>query len=108
MARRLHQGEVRWAMLPAPVGRRPVLILTRTGALRHLSNVTVAPITRTIRGIDTEVLLSESDGVPTVCAVSLDNIQTLPQGRMEELIAELTSSRMNEVFLAIRAAFAMA
>jgi mRNA interferase MazF len=101
------QGHVVWADLPEPVGRRPALILTRTDALRRLSNVTVAPLTRTIRGINAEVFLSEEDGLPSECAVSLDNILTIPADSLDTRITTLSRDRMAEVFDAIRFVFAM-
>lgn len=107
MGRKLRQAEVRWANLPLPAGRRPVLVLTRTEALRHLTSVTVAPITRTIRDTDAEVLLGERDGVPTACAASLENILTVPQARLDDLIATLGAERMDEVFAAVRFVFSM-
>ena len=103
----IRKGEIWWANLPAPAGRRPVLILTRTDAVRHMSNVTVAPLTRTIRGIDSEVVLSPAHGVPTLCAVSLDNIMTILKAVLERRIVTLPADAMKEVFEAIRFVFAM-
>ena len=85
---RLSQGMICWADLPEPAGRRPVLILTRTDALPRLDHATVAPLTRTIRGIPSEVALSpQADGVKTSCAASLDNIITIPTALLAERIA---------------------
>jgi mRNA interferase MazF len=70
------QGQIWWANLSEPLGWRPVLILTRDEALRNLHYVTVAPLTRTTRGIDSEVIVDPDDGVPTRSAVTLDNIAT--------------------------------
>ena len=103
----LRQGEVWWADLPEPAGRRPVLVLTRTAALDSLDNATIAPLTRTIRYIDTEVVLSPDEGVPSVCAVSLENILTIPQNLFDSPITRLSDAAMQEVFEAIRKAFAM-
>jgi mRNA interferase MazF len=105
---RLAQRVVCWANLPDPAGRRPVLVLTRTDALPRLNSATVAPLTRTRRGVNTEVLLTpEQDGVRTECAVSLDNILTVPREMLDEPIATLSRARMEQVFEAIRAAFDM-
>jgi len=103
----LEQGEIWWADLPEPAGRRPVLILTRSDAIPVLSNVTVAPLTRSIRGIPTEVELTESHGVPTRSAISLDNILTIPQSDLVSRIVALDADVMNAVFNAIHHAFAM-
>lgn len=104
---RYRQGEVVWAELPQPAGRRPVLILTRDDALAHLNNVTVAPLTRTIRHIKSEVVLSPAQGVPSVCAVSLDNLMTIGKSSLGKSIAQLDADLMRQVFDAIRHAFAM-
>ncbi len=101
------QGEIWWAVLPGPAARRPVLVLTRSPAIPALSNVTVAPLTRRSRGIPAEVELSPSDGVPTSCVVSLENILTVQKTVLDRAIATLDGSRMNSVFAAIRYVFAM-
>ncbi|MCB0092395.1 MAG: type II toxin-antitoxin system PemK/MazF family toxin, partial [Caldilineaceae bacterium] len=75
----MNRGEVRWYTFRAPDRRRPVLLLTRNAAIGFLTNVTVAPLTTNVRDIPTEVFLSpDDDGVPSICAVNLDNIQTVP------------------------------
>ncbi len=104
----LRQGEVWWFNFPGPVGRRPAVVLTRTPVLQHLSNVTVAPVTRTARGIPAEVPLTPTaDGVPTACIVSLEGILTVPQAIADRRITTLSAARMAEVFGAIRFVFAM-
>ena len=104
---KLVQGEIRWVNFPAPAGRRPALVLTRSKALAHLTNVTVAPLTRTARGISAEVRLGAADGVPTDCVISLENIITVPQSLTQQKITSLTPLRMEEVFEAIRYVFDM-
>ena len=104
----LVQGQVWWVDFPGPIGRRPALVLTRTPALRRLANVTVAPITRTARGLPVEVALTPADdGVPTACIVLLEGILTVPQGIVDRKITTLSATRMAAVFRAIRFAFAM-
>ena len=85
----LAQGQIWWAELPAPAGRRPVLILTRSEAIPRLANVTVAPITRSVRGIASEVFLTPEDGPPTECVVSLDNIVTVRKSILHRRITAL-------------------
>ena len=97
MARLMRRGEIRWYRFAKPDRKRPVLILTRDSALEFLDAVTIAPITSTIRDIPTEVLLTETDGVPRNCAVNLDHLQTVPKTRIGSVIATLPSSRMTEV-----------
>ncbi len=101
------QREIWWVNFPQPAGRRPALILTRSDAIAHLARVTVAPLTRTIRAIDSEVVLSPKHGVPSVCAVSLDNIATVPQSILERRITVLDTGTMTDVFAAIRFVFDM-
>ncbi len=104
----LKQGQIWWANLPQPAGRRPVLVLTRSDALSQLTNVTVAPLTRNLRYIPSEVVLSPDEGLPSICAVSLDNLMTIRQVVLDRRITELSRERMQAVFDAIRHAFAMA
>jgi mRNA interferase MazF len=101
------QGQVSWANLPDPLGWRPVLILTRSDVLTKLRYATVAPLTRTIRGIDTEDLLEPEDGVPSRCAVTLDNVATIEQDLLIHHITTLSAERMNEVWEALHEAFEM-
>ena len=104
---RLQQGSVVWAELPPPFGRRPVVIITRGSVLGRMNSLTVAPVTRTIRNLDTEVILQPADGVPTACAVSLDNIFTIPRSALGEAITVLSPEKRALVFAAIRKAFDM-
>ena len=90
----MRRGEVRWYRFPQPDKRRPVLILTRDSALEFLGEVTVAPITTTIRSIPTEVPLTKMDGMPRDCAVNLDHIQTVACGRIGPLITKLSAEKM--------------
>jgi mRNA interferase MazF len=70
-----------------------------------MNNLTVAPITRTIRNIETEVILQPADGVPTSCAITLDNIFTIQRIALGETITVLSREKLLLVFAAIRAAF---
>jgi mRNA interferase MazF len=93
----MRRGEVRWYKFIKPDKNRPVVILTRNSALEFLGEVTVAPITSTIRGIPTEVLLTKEDGMAKDCAVNLDHIQTVSKGKIGSLITTLSSARMSEL-----------
>ena len=92
----MRRGEIRWYRFDAPDKRRPVLILTRDSALEFLGEVTVAPVTSVIRDIPTEVVLGPDDGMPRECAVNLDHLQTVSQGRIGALITTLPQTRMVE------------
>jgi mRNA interferase MazF len=97
----MRRGEIRWYRFGAPDKRRPVLVLTRDSALEFLGEVTVAPITSTIRDIPSEVLLTEEDGMPRASVVNLDYLQTISRERLAGLITILPSHRMEEVRTAL-------
>ncbi len=97
----MRRGEVWWADLPPPVGRRPVLLLSRDAAYRVRASVTVALITRTVRSIPVEVPLDQSDGMPDACVVNLDDILTIPKRLLLDRITMLSSSKMAAVAAAI-------
>jgi len=94
---RLRRGEVRWYRFARPEKRRPVLILTRDSVLEYLGEATVAPITRTVRGIPSEVALGPEDGMPGPCAANLDHVQTVTQARLGALVTTLPAHRMTEI-----------
>jgi mRNA interferase MazF len=105
MARLMKRGEVRWYTFGAPDKRRPVVILTRDSAIEYLGEITVAPVTSTIRDIPTEVTLSKQDGMPHDCAVNCDHIQTIAKGKIGPTVTTLRADKMEEVRQAI--AFAL-
>ena len=72
------RNDIFWADLGPPAGRRPVCVLTRNAAIEVLFSVTCAPITRTIRGIPSEVELGPEQGLPEACVISCDNVITIP------------------------------
>ena len=98
----MRRGEVWWGHLPPPVGRRPVVLLSRDSAYGVRSAVTVAPVTRTIRRIPVEVLLDRDDGLPSRCVVNLDGITTIPKVLIRERITGLSVERIREIEAAIR------
>jgi mRNA interferase MazF len=101
------RGEVRLYQFAAPDKKRPVLVLTRNSAIDYLSTVSVAPVTSTIRGpasrgIPSEVILNEEDGMKSPCAVNLHNAVTVSQQRLGKHVTQLSPARMNEVCAALR------
>jgi mRNA-degrading endonuclease toxin of MazEF toxin-antitoxin module len=72
-----------------------------------MNSLTVAPITRTVRNIETEVALQPADGVPTPCAITLDNIFTIQRSALGETITVLPRDKLLLVFAAIHKAFDM-
>jgi mRNA interferase MazF len=97
----MERGEVRWYEFQPPDKRRPVLILTRSSAIHFLNEITVAPITTTIRDIPSEVVLGIEDGMPQECAVNLDHLQTVQKAKIGRLITGLSTERLSEVALAL-------
>ena len=97
----MRRGEVWWAVMPAPAGRRPVLLLSRDTAYRVRSSVTVAPLTRTARGLAVEVLLTRADGVPVDSVVNLDDVTTIPKQLLRDYITSLSDGKMCQVVAAI-------
>jgi mRNA interferase MazF len=94
---RLRHGEVRWYAFARPDKKRPVVILTRDSVLEYLGEATIAPVTRTVRGIPSEVPLGPDDGMPEPCAVNLDHVQTVARGRLGALVTTLSTQRMAEI-----------
>jgi mRNA interferase MazF len=97
------RGDIYWLELPEE-GRRPVCVLTRDEAIPVLRNVVVALVTRTIRAIPSEVRLTEQDGMPVECAISLDNLRTVPRSLLTERLAALASDRQRDLCAALAAA----
>ncbi len=102
MAARIARGDVRLYSFAAPDKQRPVVVLTRNSAIAYLSTVTVAPVTSTIRGVPSEVVLNEADGMKAACAVNLHNPVTVLQERLGKRVAQLSSLRMHEICAALR------
>ena len=98
----MKSGEIRWYKFKAPDKKRPVLILTRDSILEYLGEVTVAPITTTVRDIPSEVFLSKQDGMIKECAINLDHIQTVSKGRIGSLITTVSPDKLEQVSDAIQ------
>jgi len=98
----MRKGEVWWANLPSPIGRRPVVLLSRDAAYGVRNAVTVAEITSTIRNIPVEVPLDTSDGLPKKCVVNLDTIITIPKEHLDTLITTLGQDKIKQINEAIK------
>lgn len=85
-------------------GRHPVCVLTRDEAIRRLDNVVVATISSHIWGLQSEVLLGPEDGMPVECAISLDNLRTVPKALLTEPMTKLGPDKMSEVCRALGSA----
>jgi mRNA interferase MazF len=101
----VNRGEIWWAEHPE-AGRRPFLVLTRQAAIPVLDRVLAVPATKTIRSIPTELLLDEEDGMPERCALSFDNIATMPKALLTTRITRLSVEKLEEVCRALKAATA--
>jgi len=93
----VRQYEIRWADMPVPVGRRPVLLLTRSAAFSYLNTVIVAEITGTIRGIPQEVLIGKKEGLPRPSVVNLDNVHVVRKEALGEKVGALSAGRERDV-----------
>ena len=102
MARGIERGEVRLYEFAPPDKKRPVVVLTRDSAIGYLNSITVAPITSSIRGVPSEVVLGEDDGLKAACAVNLHNVVTVSRARLGKRVARLSPVRMGQICGALR------
>jgi mRNA interferase MazF len=103
----MRRGEVWWAQLPLPVGRRPVVLLSRDEAYAVRNAITVAEVTSTIRGIPVEVELGPEEGLPKKCVVNLDTIVTIRKDLLIERIAILRDEKIEQINSAIKFALSI-
>ena len=101
------RGEVWWADLPPPAGRRPILLLSRDEAYAVRELVIIAPVTTRIRGIPTEVALDKKDGLPKRCVVNVDTLTTVPKRSLLSRVARLPDAKLREVDAARRFALGL-
>lgn len=97
----INRGEIWQFSFPRPVHRRHVLVLTRQDIISHLHNVTVAPITTTIRGIPTEVVIGPEYGLKTASAINLDNLVTVPKDGLRAFVGTVSPAIMMAIHEAI-------
>ena len=93
----MRRGEIHWYTFKTPDKKRPVLILTRNSILDVLGEVTVAPLTSTIRHITSEAVLTPEDGLPKLCDINLDHVQTVSKAKVGSFITVLSDSQMDQV-----------
>lgn len=96
----MQHGEIWFAATPG--GDRPVLVLTRDPAADRIGSVVVAAITRTVRGLVSELDLNPDDGVPTECVVNFDNIHTIPRSAFRRRITQLDPPRLGQACQTLR------
>ena len=97
MARAVSRGEIWNYEFKAPDKRRPVLVLTRQHVIPLLHTVMVVPLTSTIRGLPSEVIVGADEGLARRSAVNLDHVQTVERARLVKCIGSVSSSKMREV-----------
>ena len=104
----MKRNELWWATLPAPIGRRPVVLVSRDLAYAVRANVTVVEVTTRIRAIETEVALGVRDGLPRKCVANADNLHTIPKAWLERRIGALSAEKAQALDASIRLALALA
>ena len=101
MAQTLSRGEIWMFEFKPPDKRRPVLILTRQDVIELLNTVTVAPVTSTIRGAPSEVLVGIDEGLKHDSAINLDHLQTIDKNRLKRFVGSVPSEKMRRVCRAL-------
>ena len=104
MAGRISRGEIWLYSFKRPDKRRPVLVITRQEVIRLLNTVMVAPITSTIRGAPSEVVVGIDEGLKRDSAVNLDHVQTVEKARLRTFVGSLSSHKMRRVCRALATA----
>ena len=103
----MRRGEIWWAEQPKPIGRRPVLLLSRDEAYNVRNAVTVAQITTTVRNIPVEIPLDKKDGLSELCVANVDTITTIRKSILTERICALKAEKMHSINKAIKFALAL-
>ena len=98
----MRRGEIWWAELEPPAGRRPVVLLSRNEAYSVRKLVVIAPVTTRVRHIPSEVYLGTDDGMPQDCVANLDIITTIPKDCLQKWLTTLSPKKLKEVESAIR------
>jgi len=96
------RGEIWWAQLALPAGRRPVVLVSRDAAYVVRESVTVAEVSTTIRLIPSEVSLGKRDGMPRTCVINTDNLVTISKQLLEAKIVSLSKAKVDELDAALR------
>ncbi len=93
----MKQFEIWWASLPVPVGRRPVLLLSRDAGYAYLNSVMIAEITKTVRGIPVEVVVGRPEGLPSRSVINLDNVHVIAKSSLTARAGALAPARIPSV-----------
>ena len=103
----MKRGEIWWAELEPPAGRRPVLLLSRDEAYSVRDLVIVAPVTTRVRHIPSEVPLNLEDGLPKPCVINLDTITTIAKVNLRDKLTTLSAEKQKAVEGALHFALGM-
>ena len=103
----MRRGDIYWAQFSEPVGKRPVILVSRDEAYAIKTRVTVVAVTRTVRGIPTEVRVGPSEGLPKVGVANADELVTIPRTTLRDRIATLSRSKLDEIDAALQFALGL-
>lgn len=103
----MRRGEVWWARIPIPAGRRPVVLVSRNIAYAVRQKVTVVEVTTRARGLATEVPLGRSEGLPRRCCANADNVVTIDKSWLEERSGTLTLAKLKQLDRALALALGL-
>lgn len=103
----MKRGDIWWARMPLPAGKRPVVLVSRDSAYAVRTSVTVVEISTTVRGIPSEVPLGKRDGLPRACAANADSLVTIPKTWLDERIAPLRPEKLQELDAALKFSLAL-
>ena len=104
----MKRGEIWWARMPQPAGRRPVILVSRDSSYAVRASVTVMEVSRTVRSIPTEVPLGKREGLPQRCAANADTLVTIPKTWLDSRIARLSDDKLAALDQALRFALGLA
>lgn len=103
----MRRGEIWWADIPVPSGRRPVVLVSRNVAYAVRSKITVIEVTTHVRGLETEVPLGARDGLPRKCCASADNILTIDKAWLDEHVGTLGADKLRRLDRALALALGL-
>ena len=104
----MKRGEVWWARMPPPAGRRPVILVSRDAAYTVRASLTVVEVSTTVRAIPTEVPLGKRDGMPKACVANADSLVTIPKTWLDQRIAPLRPEKLQALDAALKFALGLA
>lgn len=99
----MKRGDIAWAELPPPAGRRPVAVVTRSSAIEHLGTIVVAPVTSTVRGIASEISVGRAEGLTRDCVINCDQLVSIVRSAIDDrAVGSLSPEKVVELDRALR------